>query len=170
MVVLVQGNQEESRSGSVMVVGLWTVALLVHWDSSKGGSPTFTEEAVAIDLISDRLPAAPPLLLCRVAMRAIVLPNAADLPRRRRSPSVAPFKRSLLIVRIMRAAAVITTTLGRINRLLSLASTPAPVVSHSIAAPPADSCHSGAQLITRIVLRQLRKTTRCGCHCIDQRN
>lgn len=75
MVVLVQGNQEESRSGSVMVVGLWTVALLVHWDSSKGGSPTFTEEAVAIDLISDRLPAAPPLLLCRVAMRAIVLPT-----------------------------------------------------------------------------------------------
>lgn len=78
MVVLVQGNQElykQSRSGSVMVVGLWTVEPAVHWDSSKGGKPTFAEEAVAIDLISDRLLTAPPLLLCRVTMRAIMLPT-----------------------------------------------------------------------------------------------
>lgn len=122
-----------------------------------------------MDLISDRLLAAPQLLLCGVSTRAIKLPTpqivamAAIAVRRR-------FERKVVIVRIVRAAAAITTTLGRINRLLSLPSAPAPIVSHSIAVPRADSCHFGGQLITTIVLRQLRKTTRRGRHCVDQRN
>lgn len=155
-----------------MVFGLWPCC--PHWDSSRVENPPSPEEAVvikrkAIDLIGPppRSPSTSPLWRLNESHYAS---DAADLSRWRRSPSVAAFKRRSLIVRIMRAAAAITTTLGRINRLLSLTSTPAPVVSHSITVPRADSCHFGAQLITRIVSRQLRKTTRCGCHCIDRRN
>lgn len=136
----------------------------------QDGSPPSAEQRAAMDLISDRLLAAPRLLLCGVGTRAIMLPTpqivamAAIAVRRR-------FEKEVVIVRVVRAAAAaITTTLGRINRLLSLPSAPAPIVSHSITVPRADSCHFGGQLITTIVLRQLRKTTGRGRHCVDQPN
>lgn len=91
---------------------------------------------------------------------------ASDGANRRPSP----FKRRVLIARVVRAAAAIKTTLGWIDRLLSLASTPALIVCRHITVPRAGSCHLGATLITRVVSRRLRRTTRCGCRRVDQRN